>query len=144
MSLRGNWRIYQDPTFPKFPIRVVPAGDRVKFRVKDIDTLRWLVGQTATATSIFTPARRWLVGLGCGGEECAQLDETQFSVVNGLGRIEAVDRAKLCELPRLPGYESFLLNLTWKSAFGWPSEMHVLALASGKEKDIEWVYDAQC
>jgi hypothetical protein len=88
--------------------------------------------------------RRWLIGFGPGGEQCAEVDEFQFNVSNGLGHVQNAVGCKLEELPTNPGFESFLLDLEWSSRFGWPSEMHVLALVSGgKEQDIECVYDGQ-
>lgn len=137
--MRKNWKVYKDPVFPAWE----PAGKDLACRVKNIDALRRVLLFAAPA-SFLLPVRRCLVGYGPGGEVCAEVDtdEHDLSVMDGLGQVTPTV-GKLSELPWNPRYESFLLGLMWKSAGGWPSEMHVLALYSGKDPDIEWVYDEQ-
>jgi len=110
-------------------------GKEIFFKVNSITTLLWLLSQAAEdpTKNRFGEdwnAKKWLIGFGPNGERCTEFHSEDFRVENGLGRVQTGGGLEIEHLKSNEGYEEFLLSLYWQSAFGWPTEMHVLGLAA--------------
>lgn len=112
----------------------VPSiGKDILFKVDTIERLLWLLGQAAedhTTNALGDPwnVKKWLVGFSADADRCVEFYDGWFAVINGLGRVEESADHSVPEIDEF--HEEFLLGLYWQSAFGWPTEMHIMAMAA--------------
>lgn len=112
-----------------------PVGKEVLFKVGTLAALLWLLDQAAEDPQTGWQAKKWLIGYGPDGRRCAEFHSETFRVIDGLG--EVVDGGyEVSGLKTNEAYADFLITLNWQSAFGWPTEMHVLGVASTDGVDV--------
>ena len=106
-------------------------GEEICFKVSTLEALLWLRDQAdvGPSTSQLT-AERVLQGISSDGTHCVSLFLEEFRVLDGLGQVQTGGGLEISGLSCNEGYADFLLTLHWRSPFGWPTEMHVLGIAS--------------
>lgn len=110
-------------------------GKDVLFQVDTIERLLWLLEQAAedsTTNRSGAPwnEKKWLIGFSADDKRCVEFHTESFTVIDGLGQVQESAGCEVSGLKNNEFHEEFLLNLYWQSAFGWPTEMHVMGLAA--------------
>ena len=122
---------------PRYGSALEPIGKEVLFKVLTIAALLWLREQAIEGPIPNSPsAKKVLQGLSSAGIHCVSLFAEEFRVLDGLGQVQRGSGLGISEL-RNENYKEFLLGLQWRSAFGWPTEMHVLGLAAYDGVEIQ-------
>ena len=115
------------------------VGKELLFRVKSIEGLHFLL-EHAAAGEGFAFKRRLLGHTKDVVAPVAEFAGVDFRILDGLGQVDT-GIFSVEHLPSNEAYEEFLLSLTWRSACGWPSGLHVLALEG--DKTVEGVFHAE-
>jgi hypothetical protein len=120
---------------------VASIGDNIYFKVDSVERLSWLLGQAAEDPTKRSggedwAVKKWLVGVSLTGDHCVEFRSNSFTVTDGLGQVQEEAGLGVEGLAHNEGYVDFLLSLKWRSAFGWPSETHVLGVAAHEGIEI--------